>query len=135
VLVGRNDWPAQERVVRAQVEGRRLPGQPDSCYPRSIVQNVIGVCKTESSQKPVPAHDDLVEALRKMAGPDAVSVVRELGVCKSGESGADGPTWRSKSCDTISFLLREKLGITKRIGWHNLSAYLFPHFFDLLARN
>src|SRR5882757_4279033 len=23
---------------------------------RSIVQNVIGVCKTESSQKPVPAH-------------------------------------------------------------------------------
>src|SRR5580704_19445832 len=25
---------------------------------RSIVQNVIGVCKTESSQKPVPAHDD-----------------------------------------------------------------------------
>ena len=32
---------------------------------RSIVQNVIGVCKTESSQKPVPAHDDLVEALRE----------------------------------------------------------------------
>jgi integrase len=32
---------------------------------RSIVQNVIGVCKTESSQKPVPAHDHLVEALRQ----------------------------------------------------------------------
>ena len=31
---------------------------------RSIVQNVVGICKTESSQKPVPAHDDLVEALR-----------------------------------------------------------------------
>ena len=31
---------------------------------RSIVQNVVGVCKTESSQKPVPAHGDLVEALR-----------------------------------------------------------------------
>src|SRR5207247_1140815 len=28
------------------------------CVTRSIVQNVIGVCKTESSQKPVPAHDD-----------------------------------------------------------------------------
>jgi integrase len=32
---------------------------------RSIVQNVIGVCKTESSQKPVPAHDDLVQILRE----------------------------------------------------------------------
>ena len=32
---------------------------------RSIVQNVIGICKTESSQKPVPAHDDLVAALRE----------------------------------------------------------------------
>src|SRR6516165_10622656 len=32
---------------------------------RSIVQNVVGICKTESSQKPVPAHDDLIEALRK----------------------------------------------------------------------
>ena len=28
---------------------------------RSIVQNVVGVCKTESSQKPVPAHDDLMK--------------------------------------------------------------------------
>ena len=32
---------------------------------RSIVQNVIGICKTETSQKPVPAHDDVVEALRE----------------------------------------------------------------------
>src|SRR6266480_1194173 len=32
---------------------------------RSIVQNVVGLCKTESSQKPVPAHDDLMEALRE----------------------------------------------------------------------
>jgi integrase len=35
---------------------------------RSIVQNVIGVCKTESSQKPVPARHDLVEALREWHG-------------------------------------------------------------------
>lgn len=32
---------------------------------RSIVQNVVGICKTESSQKPVPAHDDLLETLRE----------------------------------------------------------------------
>jgi len=32
---------------------------------RSIVQNVIGVCKTESSQKPAPAHEDLINALRE----------------------------------------------------------------------
>lgn len=35
---------------------------------RSIVQNVVGICKTESSQKPVPAHHDLVEALREWHG-------------------------------------------------------------------
>jgi integrase len=32
---------------------------------RSIVQNVNGIWKTESSQKPVPVHDDLVETLRQ----------------------------------------------------------------------
>ena len=32
---------------------------------RSIVQNVVGVCKTEGSEKPVPAHDDLVETLQQ----------------------------------------------------------------------
>jgi integrase len=35
---------------------------------RSIVQNVVGICKTESSQKPVPAHDDLVETLQQWRG-------------------------------------------------------------------
>lgn len=35
---------------------------------RSIVQNVVGFCKTESSQKPVPARHDLVEALREWHG-------------------------------------------------------------------
>ncbi len=32
---------------------------------RSIVQHVVGACKTESSQKPVPLHDDLITALRR----------------------------------------------------------------------
>jgi len=31
---------------------------------RSIVQHVVGACKTESSQKPVPLHDGLITALR-----------------------------------------------------------------------
>ena len=35
---------------------------------RSIVQNVVGIFKTESSQKSVLAHDDLVEALRQWRG-------------------------------------------------------------------
>src|SRR5262250_3217116 len=35
---------------------------------RSIVQNVIGICKTETSQKPVPAHDDLTKALCEWHG-------------------------------------------------------------------
>lgn len=31
---------------------------------RSIVQQVVGKCKTEASQKPVPLHDHLISALR-----------------------------------------------------------------------
>lgn len=41
------------------MERPRLPNQADLRNGRSIVQNVIGISKTESSQKPVPAHDDL----------------------------------------------------------------------------
>jgi integrase len=32
---------------------------------RSIVQRVVGNCKTEASQKPVPLHDHLISALRR----------------------------------------------------------------------
>ena len=46
---------------------------------RSIVQNVVGLCKTESSQKPVPAHDDLVEALQQWHGHE-LQIARKLGV-------------------------------------------------------
>jgi integrase len=35
---------------------------------RSIVQNVIGPCKTESSQKPIPLHEDLINTLREWHG-------------------------------------------------------------------
>src|SRR5207248_320313 len=31
---------------------------------RSIVQQVVGRCKTEASEKPVPLHDHLIRALR-----------------------------------------------------------------------
>src|SRR6266704_2490944 len=31
---------------------------------RSIVQQVVGRCKTEASQKPVPLHDHLIRSLR-----------------------------------------------------------------------
>ena len=30
---------------------------------RSIVSQVVGVCKTEASQKPVPLHESLAQAL------------------------------------------------------------------------
>jgi integrase len=69
---------------------------------RSVVQNVVGICKTESSQKPVPAHDDLVEALREWQGRTPYQL-SESWVFASPVSQAGGPTWRSKSCDTISF--------------------------------
>ena len=62
---------------------------------RSIVQKVVGSCKTESSQKPVPAHNDLLEALRQWHCQSRYKIARGLGICESGASrplALPGPT-------------------------------------------
>jgi len=73
---------------------------------RSIVQHVVGACKTESSQKPVPLHDGLITALRgwHLHTPTAAQrvgcspVPRIMGADRIGHNS---------SCGTTFFLLHE----------------------------
>ena len=96
---------------------------------RSIVQNVIGVCKTESSQKPVPAHDDLIEALHgwhrqtPYQSPD----------CWVFASPVNQGRWPYLAQEIMRHHIRpvaRELGIKKRIGWHT-----FRHTYSTLLRS
>jgi integrase len=96
---------------------------------RSIVNRVVGPCKTESSQKPVPAHDDLLEALRqwhKLAQFQS----SEAWVFASPQTRGRQPYLAQQIMRRHIILVAMKLGITKRIGWHT-----FRHTYSTLLRS
>lgn len=96
---------------------------------RSIVQNVVGICKTESSQKPVPAHHDLVEALREWHQQTPYQS-SESWVFASPVSQGRWPYLAQEIMRQHILPLARKLGITKRIGWHT-----FRHPYSTLLRS
>jgi len=96
---------------------------------RSIVQNVIGACKTESSQKPVPAHDDLVEALREWHRQTPYQL-SESWVFASPVNQGRWPYLAQEIMRHHILPVARTLGITKRIGWHT-----FRHTYSTLLRS
>ena len=96
---------------------------------RSIVQNVVGLCKTESSQKPVPAHNDLVEALREWHGQTPYQS-SESWVFASPVNQGRWPYLAQQIMRRHILPVALKLGITKRIGWHT-----FRHTYSTLLRS
>ena len=92
------------------------------CVTRSIVQNVIGVCKTESSQKPVPAHDDLMKALREWRGQTPYQS-SENWVFASPTNQGRRPYLAQQIMQRHILPIGRKLGIAKRIGWHTFRHY------------
>jgi integrase len=96
---------------------------------RSIVQNVIGICKTESSQKPVPVHDELVEVLREWHRQTQYQSPESWVFASPVNQGR----WPYLAQEIMRRHIRpvvRMLGISKRIGWHT-----FRHTYSTLLRS
>ena len=70
---------------------------------RSIVNSVVGSCKTESSQKPVPAHDELLGLCLDGMNNRAINRLR-VGFSQAPRIRAGVLIWPSKSCDDTLFV-------------------------------
>jgi len=96
---------------------------------RSIVQNVVGICKTESSQKPVPAHDDLVEALRQWHAQTSYKSPDNW-VFASPINRGRWPYLAQQIMRHHILPVARRLCVNKRIGWHT-----FRHTYSTLLRS
>jgi integrase len=96
---------------------------------RSIVYGVVGPCKTESSQKPVPLHPSIAEALiqwRKACRYDKT----DDWVFASRRHRGRRPYWGQAILRRHIRPVAESVGIQKRIGWHT-----FRHTYSTLLRS
>jgi integrase len=96
---------------------------------RSIVYGVVGPCKTESSQKPVPIHPMLTDALTQwrnrstyIKADDWVFASR----CYRGRR----PYWGQAILRKYIRPAAQRVGIHKRFGWHT-----FRHTYSTLLRS
>ncbi|HEX3103816.1 MAG TPA: site-specific integrase [Terriglobales bacterium] len=95
---------------------------------RSIVFQVVGPCKTEASQKPVPLDSRLAEALKVWRDHTKCSRVDDW-VFASPAARGKRPYWGQCLMRTIIRPVAAKIGITQRIGWHT-----FRHTYSSLLR-
>jgi integrase len=84
---------------------------------RSIVQQVVGTCKTETSQKPVPVHDHLIRAPRNWQGKTPYRT-SDSWVFASPQNRGKKPYGGQQLLRHHMRPVTQELGITKRIGWH-----------------
>ena len=96
---------------------------------RSIVYGVVGACKTESSQKPVPVHPTVLEALAEWRQASTYN--------KSDDWVFAGRRYRGRKPIWGQAILRkyvrpaaQRVGIQKRFGWHT-----FRHTYSTLLRS
>ena len=95
---------------------------------RSIVFQVVGPCKTEASQKPVPLDARLAEALKLWRHHTKYSRAEDW-VFASPAARGRKPYWGQCLMRTIIRPAAAKIGITERIGWHT-----FRHTYSSLLR-
>lgn len=96
---------------------------------RAIVFGVVGRCKTESSQKPVPVHPLLADALERWRRHCFYQKPDDW-VFASKQRHGRRPYWGQVILRKYVRPAAEKLGIHKRIGWHT-----FRHTYSTLLRS
>ena len=95
---------------------------------RSIVFQVVGPCKTEASQKPIPLDSHLAKALQEWRKHSKYKAGEDW-VFASPASDGRRPYWAQSIMRNQIRPAAVKLGITERIGWHT-----FRHTFSSLLR-
>jgi integrase len=96
---------------------------------RSIVCGVVGPCKTESSQKAVPVHPTVLEALVKWK--EACHYIgADDWVFASRRHRGRKPIWGQAILRKYIRPVAQRVGIQKRFGWHT-----FRHTFSTLLRS
>jgi len=96
---------------------------------RSIVYGVVGPCKTESSQKPVPVHPLLADALSDWRKQCAYTEPDDW-VFASKRHRGRRPYWGQAILRKYLRPVAQRLGIRKCIGWHT-----FRHTYSTLLRS
>lgn len=96
---------------------------------RSIVYGVVGPCKTEASQKPVPVHPVVADALRQRKKRASYSKPDDW-VFASKRYRGRRPYWGQAILRKYIRPVAQSVGIEKRFGWHT-----FRHTYSTLLRS
>jgi integrase len=96
---------------------------------RSIVYGVVGPCKTEASQKPVPIHSILAEALLQWRKGVRYASADDW-VFASKRYRGRRPYWGQAILRKYVRPVAQSVGIQKRFGWHT-----FRHTYSTLLRS
>jgi len=96
---------------------------------RSVAYGVVGRCKTESSQKPVPVHPIVTDALSQWRQSCSFSKDDDW-IFASEHHGGRKPYSGQAILRNVIRPTAQKLGIQKRFGWHT-----FRHTYSTLLRS
>jgi hypothetical protein len=96
---------------------------------RSIVYGVVGSCKTESSQKPVPLHQALARALVAWRNCSTYTKPDDWVFASKCYRGRR-PYWGQAILSKYIRPAAQRVGIQKRFGWHT-----FRHSYSTLLRS
>lgn len=96
---------------------------------RSIVYGVVGPCKTESSQKPVPLHSAVAQALMDWKKSSAYTKPDDW-VFASRRHRGRRPIWGQAILRRHIRPVAQRVGIQKQFGWHT-----FRHTYSTLLRS